>query len=120
MDSWPLAEHLYALARTSTSQWSIMQKALYYCSLTWHEHLQNPEDLACRLVARNGRLIEMLTGVRPLPSDNRSTVACRMDCILGLQGREAKNVSMACCSVKPRHQYMYASAVAGALPNPAM
>ena len=46
-------------------------------------------------------------------------MACRMDCILGLQGREAKKMSIACCSVKPRHQYMYASAVAGALPNPA-
>ena len=62
----------------------------------------------------------MLTGVSLLPSDSRSTVAWRMDWILGLQGRLAKKMSIACCRVKPLHQYMYASAVAGALPNPAM
>ena len=61
----------------------------------------------------------MLTGVSLLPSDSRSTVAWRMDWILGLQGRSAKKVSMACCKVNPLHQYMYASAVAGALPKPA-
>ena len=73
----------------------------------------------CSVLARNGRLTEIFTGVSLLPCDSRSTVACRMDWILGLQGRLAKKVSMACCRVKPLHQYMYAKAVAGALPSPA-
>ncbi len=77
------------------------------------------ERHTCSVLARNGRLTEMFTGVSLLPCDSRSTVACRMDWILGLHGRLAKNVSMACCRVKPLHQYMYAKAVAGALPSPA-
>jgi hypothetical protein len=37
----------------------------------------------------------------------------------GLQGRTLMNLAMASCRVKPLHQYMYASAVAGARPKPA-
>ncbi len=45
--------------------------------------------LACSVVARKGRLREMVTGVSLLPSDSRSTVACRMDWMRGQQGRRA-------------------------------
>ena len=61
----------------------------------------------------------MRMGVSAVPSTRRSTVACRMAPMRGLHGRTAMNVPMASARLKPRHQYMYASAVAGALPRPA-
>ena len=38
----------------------------------------------------------------------------------GLQGRDALSVAIASSSARPRHQNMYASAVAGARPRPAL
>lgn len=72
----------------------------------------------CSEVAPNVRLTAMRTGVSAVPSTRRSTLAWRMATMRGLHGRTAMNVLMASCRLKPQHQYMYANAVAGALPKP--
>lgn len=63
-------------------------------------------------------LKEMVAGYNLPLSSSASQVACRMAWRFGLQGLTALRCSNAASSEKLRNQYMYANAVAGALPIP--